>query len=135
AYPDWRIPAHVITMVPSADRQKATVKVRIGFEKLDPKILPDMGVKVAFLAEAQPETSSQAPRARVFVPKAAVRSADGRSVVFVVRDGRVERRAITVGAAEGDQIEVQSGLAGSEQVVIEGPPTLADGAKVTVKER
>ena len=52
AYPDWQIPAHVITTIPSADRQKATVKVRIAFEGLDPKILPDMGVKVAFLRDA-----------------------------------------------------------------------------------
>jgi RND family efflux transporter MFP subunit len=134
AYGDWRIPAHVITTVPSADRQKATVRVRIGFEKLDPKILPDMGIKVAFLEQAQP-VAAEAPRSRMFVPKAAVRTADGKSIVFVVRDNRAERRAVTVGAADGDQVEVRSGLTGDEKVVIDGPPTLADGARVTVKER
>lgn len=134
AYPDWRIPAHVITTVPSADRQKATVRVRIAFEQLDPRILPDMGVKVSFLAERAPAPEA-APRPRLLVPKTAVRSDQGKDVVFVLNGGIVERRAVKVGAAEGDQIEVISGLTAGEQVVIEGPPALADGAKVRVKER
>jgi hypothetical protein len=134
AYKDWRIPAHVITTVPSADRQKATMKVRIGFDKLDPRILPDMGVKVSFLTERAPvETAT--PRARLLVPKAAVRSEAGRDVVFVVRDDRVERRAVTAGAADGDQIEIVSGLTAGEKVVVDGPATMKDGDKVTVKER
>jgi RND family efflux transporter MFP subunit len=136
AYPDWRIPAHVITMVPSADRQKATVKVRIGFESLDPRILPDMGVKVSFLQERQAEPPpGAAPKPRIVVPKTAVRTSDGQSVVFVVREDRVERRAISVGAVEGDHVEVLSGLSGTERVVVDGPATLADGAKITIKER
>jgi HlyD family secretion protein len=134
AYPDWRIPAHVITTVPTADRQKATVRVRIGFDKLDPRLLPDMGVKVSFLTEPAP-VETTAPRARLLVPKAAVRSGGGRDVVFVVRDRRVERRAVTVGAAEGDQVEIVSGLNAGEQVVVEGPAAMNDGDKVTVKER
>jgi RND family efflux transporter MFP subunit len=144
AYPDWRIPAHVITTVPSADRQKATVRVRIGFDrgagagtpdsgKLDPRILPDMGVKVGFFSE-RPAAGEAAPRARILAPKAAIRTEEGKSIVFVVRDGRVERRAITAGVADGDQVEVLSGLTGGEQVVVDGPP-LADGARVAVKER
>ncbi|HUR35557.1 MAG TPA: efflux RND transporter periplasmic adaptor subunit, partial [Vicinamibacterales bacterium] len=80
AYKDWQIPGHVITTVPSADRQKATVRVRIGFDKLDPKILPDMGVKVAFFEE-RPPVENAAPRARLLVPKAAVRSSGGANVV------------------------------------------------------
>ncbi len=137
AYPDWRIPAHVITTVPTADRQKATVKVRIGFESLDARILPDMGVKVSFLAERTPGESpgSATPRARLLVPKAAVRSADGRDVVLVLKTDRVERRAVKVGADDGDQVEVLSGLTAGEQVIVEGPATLKDGDKVTVKER
>jgi RND family efflux transporter MFP subunit len=134
AYKDWRIPAHVITTVPSADRQKATMKVRIGFDKLDPRILPDMGVKVSFLSErASAETA--APRARLLVPKAAVRSDAGKNVVFVVHEDRVERRAVATGAAEGDQIEIASGLTAGEKVVIDGPATIKDGDKVTVEER
>jgi len=151
AYPDWRIPAHVITTVPSADRQRATVRVRIGFapstdsgspraaskgEPLDPRILPDMGVKVSFLQERPPEPApGTAPKSKVLVPKNAVRTSNGQSVVFIVRDDRVERRAISVGAADGDHVEVLSGLSGNERVVVDGPATLADGAKITIKER
>jgi RND family efflux transporter MFP subunit len=132
AYPDWRIPAHVITTVPSADRQKATVRVRMGFDKLDPRILPDMGVKVSVFND-KPAEPSATPRARLLVPKAAVRSVGGQQVVFVVRDERVERRAVTIGTAEGDQVEVVSGVAAGDKVVVEGPDTLTDGARV--KER
>jgi RND family efflux transporter MFP subunit len=133
AYPDWSIPAHVITTVPTADRQKATVRVRIAFEKLDPRILPDMGVKVSFLREEDPEGDTRAA-ARVLVPKAAVRSADGRTVVFVVRDDRVERRAIRAGNENGDRVEVLSGLTAGERVVIEGPDTLKDGDRVRIQQ-
>ena len=137
AYPDWRIPAHVITTVPSADRQKATVRVRIGFdvakgENLDPRILPDMGVKVSFLSD-RPAEPADVPKARLLVPKAAVREADGKSVVFVVHNDTVERRAVTVGITDGDRTEILSGLGVGDRVVVEGPPTLADGARV--KER
>ncbi len=131
AYPDWRIPAHVIAPIPSADRQKATVKVRIGFEQLDPRILPDMGVKVSFLNE-RPDTGSAA-KARVLLPTTAVRKIDGRTVVFVMREDRVERRAVSVGTATGDQTEVLSGVSAGERVVVEGPQTLKDGDKVKVQ--
>jgi len=132
AYPDWRIPAHVITTVPTADRQKATVRVRIGFEQLDPRILPDMGIKVSFLNE-RPAAESATPRAKLLVPSAAVRTSDGRSIVFVLRDGRAERRAIAVGAAVGNQVEALSGVSVGEQVVVDGPQTLKDGDKVKVQ--
>ena len=134
AYKDWRIPGHVITTVPSADRQKATVRVRIGFDKLDPRILPDMGVKVAFYEERAP-VENAAPRSRLLIPKAAVRSIGGANVVFVLHDRKVERRAVKPGAADGDQVEIVSGLTAGEQVVVEGPPTMNDGDQVTVKER
>jgi HlyD family secretion protein len=133
AYPDWLIPAHVITVIPSADRQKATVKVRIAFDQLDPRILPDMGVKVSFLADA-PAAGQPPPAPRVIVPKTAVRSADGRSIVFVFKDGRVERRAVKVGLANGDQVELVSGVSAGERVVVDGPTTLKDGDKVRVQQ-
>jgi HlyD family secretion protein len=133
AYPEWRIPAHVITTVPSADRQKATMRVRIAFDKLDPRILPDMGVKVSFFEEGGTPAPDAQPRARLFVPKSAVRTANGQSVVFVVREQRVERRAVTLGQADGDRVEIVSGVAAGDRVVVEGPDTLADGARV--KER
>lgn len=147
AYPEWQIPAHVITTVPTADRQKATVRVRIAFdaaadagpdrsrskgEQLDPRILPDMGVKVSFLSEKRP-AGTAAPRAKLVVPSAAVRTADGRSIVFVVHDDRIERRAISAGAAIGDQVEGPSGVSAGERVVVDGPQTLKDGDKVKVQ--
>ena len=139
AYPDWQIPAFVITTVPSADRQKATVRVRIGFAEragpgkaLDPRILPDMGVKVSFLREEEP-TADGAPVARVRVPAGAVRRVDGRTVVFVLRDGHVERRAVTTGNENGGQVDVLSGLTVGERVVVEGPESLADGDPVRVQ--
>jgi len=133
AYPDWRIPAHVITTIPSADRQKATVKVRIGFDQLDPRILPDMGVKVSFLRDEAANGQGAPVTPRMIVPKAAIRTADGRSVVFVVHEDRVERRAISVGESSGDVTEVISGVSAGERVVIDGPPTLKDGDKVKVQ--
>jgi HlyD family secretion protein len=134
AYPEWRIPSKVITSVPSADRQKATVRVRIAFDQLDPRILPDMGVKVSFLSEAPPTgPAGEQSRARVLVPKGAVRTVDGTSIVFVLRGDRVERRAVKLGGNDGDLIEVASGLTAGDKVVTEGVATLTDGARV--KER
>ena len=147
AYPDWRIPAHVITTVPAADRQKATVRVRIAFdpsvhsgspraqsrgEQLDPRILPDMGVKVSFLRDEQP-AQAEAPAPRVTVPKGAVKTVDGRTVVFVFREGRVERRAIRAGNETAGQVEVLSGVTAGEQVVTAGPDALKDGDRVRVQ--
>jgi HlyD family secretion protein len=132
AYPDWEIPARVITMVPTADRQKATVLVRIDFEKLDPRILPDMGVKVSFLQSeaASNRPAGEAPRQRLYVPRRAVRSEAGRDVVLVVRDGLTERRAVRLGRPDGEEVEVLSGVNAGERVVIDGPADLGDGAKV-----
>jgi RND family efflux transporter MFP subunit len=137
AYPDWQIPARVITMVPTADRQKATVLVRIGFVKLDPRILPDMGVKVTFLRpDAKPvsraDEASQRPA--TLVPKTAVRSDNGQTVLFVMRnDGRVERRAVRTGGEDGPQLEIVAGVSKGEQVVAPLPPAIKDGVQVSVK--
>jgi RND family efflux transporter MFP subunit len=129
AYPDWPIPAHVITTVPKADRQKATVLVRIGFEQLDPRILPDMGVKVTFLKQADAEAES-ATRPVTLVPKAAIRTDNDQSYVFVVANGVVDRRAVKVGGADGDRVEVLAGLSSAERVVLSPPQTLAPGTAV-----
>jgi RND family efflux transporter MFP subunit len=132
AYPDWQIPAHVITTVPAADRQKATVLVRIAFEQLDPRILPDMGVKVTFLRNQ--ETGTASARAVALVPKAAIRSEGQQSHVFVVAGDRVERRAITTGGTDGDRIEVIAGLNAGERVVVSPPAELAAGAIIRARE-
>jgi HlyD family secretion protein len=127
AYPEWRIPASVIAVIPTADRQKATVKVRIAFERLDSKILPDMGAKVAFLS-SEP-AASEIPGARFLVAREAVRRDGDRDVVFVLANGRLERRAVKAGAASGSDVEIMGGLAAGERVVVEGPATLTDGAR------
>jgi RND family efflux transporter MFP subunit len=131
AYPDWTIAGHVITIVPTADRRTATVLVRIGFERLDPRILPDMGVKVAFLGAPEPTAASARPR--LAAPRTAIRADQGQSIAFVVVGDRVERRAVRVGDPKGDQVEILSGLAAGDRVVIEGPAELADGSRVVVR--
>jgi HlyD family secretion protein len=142
AYPDWRIPATVIAVVPSADRQKATVKVRLAFDHLDPRILPDMGIKVAFLAESTESTESAAAgalgaaeqgRAQARVARAALRQDHGQLVAFVVHGDHVERRAVRIAASPGDEAAVIAGLTPGEQVVVDAPPDLADGRKVVVR--
>ena len=148
AYPDWQIPAHVITLVPTADRQKATVLVRIGFQpfdklraapskvegqQLDPRILPDMGVKVTFMREADTQDAPLA-QAVTLVPQAAVKTDNGTSYVFVVKQNAVERRAIKTGGTDGDRLEVLAGLKGGEQVVISPPAELAEGMLIAIKQ-
>jgi len=122
----------VRTVIPTADRQKATVKVRISFLKLDPKILPDMGVKVAFLSEEQPKVTG--PEPMTYVPKSAVRSEGGTSYVFLVHDGKVEHRAIRVGADRGTDVAIMAGVMPGDSLVVAGPATLHDGDKVEIKQ-
>jgi RND family efflux transporter MFP subunit len=131
AYPEWKIPAKVRTIIPTADRQKATVKVRISFDQLDPRILPDMGVKVTFLGNDAKESQTAV---KALVPQSAVRDDGGSKIVYLYRDGRVERRAVRVGSARGNDEEIVAGLSGSEQVVISGFEGLRDGDRVAVKK-
>ena len=130
AYPDWKIPAHVITAVPTADRQKATVKVRIAFDQKDARILPDMGVKVSFITNEPAAAASQ----QIEIPKTAVRRDGDQDIVFVVKDDKAERRAVRVLTAEGDNARIASGVSDGESVIIEGPPDLKDGDRVKVKK-
>lgn len=132
AYPDWQIPSHVITVVPTADRQKATVQVRIAFEQLDPRLLPDMGIKVTFLREpGSQDTATVQPT--TLTPKASVVSENGQSFVFLVGGETVEKRAVRVGGTDGDRLEVLAGLHAGDRVVVAPPKDLKDGAKVIVK--
>ena len=133
AYPDFQIPAKVITTVPTADRQKATVLVRIGFIALDPRILPDMGVKVTFLREAAAD-AAPAARPMALVPKSAVKTEGATSYVFVVAQNTVERRAIQTGGTDGDRLEVTAGLSSGERVVVSPPATLAPGTPIVIKQ-
>jgi RND family efflux transporter MFP subunit len=130
AYADWKIPCKVIAIIPTADRQKSTVKVRVGFDKLDPRILPEMSVKVAFR-----EADGSGPMAgrTVIVPKAAVQQRDGRDVVLVVQSGRAERRAVTVNQTRLDEVVISAGVAAGDRVIVDAPNNLTDGAAVAEK--
>jgi len=154
AYPDWQIPAHVITTIPTADRQKATVQVRIAFDasepgeqgrangagpraagsNLDPRILPDMGVKVTFLRESEGQSGAPAAaQPTTLVPKASLVNDNGSSYVFVVHGDRAERRAVRTGGADGERMEVLGGLQPGERVVVSPPREMKDGSAVLVK--
>src|SRR5437867_6063156 len=130
AYPDWQVPAKVRTVIPTADRQKATVKVRATFDRLDPRILPDMGVKVTFLGE---ERAAPATAGRVLVQRTALLEEGDTAAVFVHREGRVERRVVRLGQARGNEREVIAGLSDGEQIVTTGVKELRDGQAVRVK--
>jgi len=128
AYPVWKIPCKVIAIIPTADRGKSTVKVRVGFDQLDPRILPEMSAKVAFR-----DAGGAAATRTVMVPKNAVQSQDGRDVVFVVQNGRAERRAVTVTDTQGDDAVLSAGVSAGEKVVVNSPADLKDGAVVKEK--
>ena len=132
AYPDWKIPSHVRTVIPTADRQKATVKVRISFDKLDPRILPDMGVKVSFLDDSKPD---ERKTPRLVVPKDAVRQDNGTPVVYLYKDGVAERRAVKLGDASGSDLEVIAGLVDGDRIVSRIPENLRDGQQVNIKQQ
>ena len=131
AYQDWKIPGRVIAIIPAADRGKATVKVRVGLDaKGDPRIVPDMGARVGFLEDAKPAQADAKPG--VLVPAAAIAQRGDRDVAFVVNGGMASLRKLTLGRTLGEDREVLAGVAGGEQVVLDPPETLADGARVTV---
>lgn len=130
AYPDWRIPAEVIAIVPTADRQKATVRVRIGFLERDERVLRDMGVKVSFLGDgAQQETD--APVQGVMIAADALRSDADGDFVWLVRGDAVERRAVVVGGPRDRQrVLVASGLVAGDAVVRTADGPLSAGQNV-----
>ena len=133
AYPDWKIPSHVIAIIPTADRSKATVKVRIALDLKDNRIVPDMGVRVSFLeAAAQASEGHAPPPPGVLVPVAAVRTEGTQDVVYVLAERRAQRRIVTLGGTMGDARQVLSGLAVGETVITDPPPQLKDGAAVSV---
>ena len=131
AYPDWKIPGEVIAIIPTADRSKATVKVRIQLASKDTRIVPDMGVRVSFLEATKPG----APKPTgVWVPTRAVATKDGKSAVYVVTDGKAQRVEITAGEVRDVDQLVTKGLKGGETVILSPPDKLRDGARVTIKK-
>jgi len=135
AYPAWTIPAHVIAIIPTADRGKATVKVRVAFDARDPRILPDMGVRVSFLQSVRPAAAgaASAPAPGVLVPASAVLQRDAHAAVFVLDGSKVRMVSVTSRGELGEMRQVE-GIAAGAQVVIAPPAELADGATVDWSE-
>jgi RND family efflux transporter MFP subunit len=135
AYPDWKIAGHVIAIIPTADRGKATVKVRVALDQKDARIVPDMGVRVSFLeaAKQDPTQAAPAPPKGALVPSASIVQRDGKSVVFAVEGDKARVRAVTPGQTYADQRLVE-GIAVGTRVVREPPTELADGSRVTLKK-
>ncbi|HEY1139193.1 MAG TPA: efflux RND transporter periplasmic adaptor subunit [Lysobacter sp.] len=135
AYPDWKIPAEVVAIIPTADRGKATVKVRIALKQKDPRIVPDMGVNVSFLEASKPQAAQQQKPQGVRVPAAAIVERDGEDVAFVVDDeSRAEQRAVRTGMVLGNDRQVRSGLSAGDTVVLDPPAELKNGDKVKQTE-
>jgi len=133
AYPDWKIPGSVIAIIPTADRSKATVKVRIALGSKDSRIVPDMGVRVAFQGAAG--TKPTTPEPGVLVPAEAVRGDAASAVVFVVAGEKVERRSVTLGRTVGPNRQVLSGVRDGERVVLAPPESLKDGDAIRLAEK
>jgi RND family efflux transporter MFP subunit len=133
AYPDWAIPARLIAVVPTADRAKATVKVRVGFAVKDPRILPEMGAHVSFLSAA-PAVAGEAQRPGVIVPTAAVRTDGDKGTVFVIRADTVEKRAVRLGARRSEGFIVLSGLSAGERLAIGDFAALSDGSRIHITD-
>ena len=131
AYPDWRIPSHVIAIIPTADRSKATVKVRIGLDVKDNRIVPDMGVRVSFLEAAKSAGETHERPHGVLVPAAAVRKDGDQDVVFVLQGQRAQRRVVTLGGSSGESRQLLAGVSPGEAVIVEAPADLKDGAAVS----
>jgi RND family efflux transporter MFP subunit len=136
AYPDWKIPAHVIAIVPAADRGKGTVKVRVALEQKDARLVPDIGVRVSFLAKKDAAAPAQAQAARgALVPASAVVQRDGHAAVFVVVDGKARLHAVTPATPDvGTMKSIPAGIAAGDRVVLAPPTTLQDGAAVTPED-
>jgi multidrug efflux pump subunit AcrA (membrane-fusion protein) len=136
AYPDWDIPAEVVAVIPTADRAKATVKVRIGFKVKDPRILPEMGARVSFLeskAESNEPVTNAAP-AVVIPPDAVQADGAGTGVVFIVNDNKVERRAVRLGAKTSDGQIVLAGISAGARLAVGDLSKLSDQDKVEISK-
>lgn len=134
AYPDWQIPAEVLAVIPTADRAKATVKVRIAFKERDSRVVPDMGARVSFLAEATKSEGAAPPQPGVIVPTDAVQGSGDVGAVFVIQGSTVERRTVKLGARNPDGQTVLSGLTAGTRVAAGDLSKLSDGAKIKIED-
>jgi RND family efflux transporter MFP subunit len=136
AYPDTTFRGEVRQVVPTADRQRATVQVKVSILDHDPRILPEMGAKVDFLEPPKAAASGDAAaRPSIRVPSTAVRSDASGSYVWLVRDGRLAKRAVTTGPVSAGFLEVRSGLSGGEQMLVGGVDKPEEGMKVRVESK
>lgn len=133
AFPDRKYRAVLRQVIPTADRTKATVQVKVTILDKDAQLKPEMSAKVTFVEPAKRATATEPLAPVVMVPKEAVASRDGTPVVFEVRDGKVRARPVVPGGERQGQVVVREGLAGSETVVVRPPETLKDGDAVRVK--
>lgn len=131
AYPDWKIPSHVVAIIPTADRGKATVKVRIGIDAKDPRVLPDMGARVSFFEDA-PKTANAPPPKGVLVPGSAIVKREGKDTVYALDADRVRAKPVAPGQTYND-LRLVEGIAAGTRVVKQPPAEMADGAKVEIK--
>jgi RND family efflux transporter MFP subunit len=137
AYPDWDIPGSVIAMIPTADRAKATVKVRIAIKQKDPRIIPEMGARVSFLTEKEPQApgaEKTPPAPGVIIPAEAVATSGDSSIVYVIHDSTVERRAVRLGAKTAAGQVVIAGLVNGDAVALGDLTKLGDGVRIRVEK-
>jgi len=134
AYPDWEIPGEVIAIIPTADRSKATVKVRVAFKRRDERILPEMGARVSFLQDAAADAARAPARRAVIVPAEAVEVNGATGSVFVLQNGKVEQRAVKLGAQSPQGQIVLSGIDAGAKLAIAASGKLTDGEKVRIAE-
>ena len=133
AYPDWKIPGHVIAIIPTADRSKATVKVRVAMDQKDARIVPDMGVRVSFLEEAPKAGAAAPPPKGVLVPVSSIVERDGKSAVFAIDGDKARLRGVTPGQNMGE-LRLVEGIAAGARVVREPPAEMGDGSRVTIRK-
>jgi RND family efflux transporter MFP subunit len=133
AYPEWKIPGHVIAIIPTADRSKATVKVRVAMDTKDARIVPDMGVRVSFLEEAAKDGAPVPPPKGVLVPSSGIVDRGGKSVVFVIDGDRARLHGVAPGQQMGD-LRLVEGLASGVRIVRAPPKEMSDGARITIRK-
>jgi len=135
AYPDWQIPAYVIAIIPTADRSKATVNVRVGFKVKDQRLVPEMGARVSFLSDVEAKDTGKAAQSGVIVPVDAVQANGDTGIVYIVHDDTVERRAVRLGARTADGQTIVAGLAAGTKIATGDLSKLSDGSRVKVEQQ
>jgi len=132
AVPDTRFKGEIHMIVPTADRTKATVMVKVKFLAIDQRILPEMSAKVAFLSR---EVSSDEQKPRLAVSQKALKQQNGTAMVFLVKGSRVNEVKVTKGPQLGDMVEISDGLKAGEKIVINPPGNLKDGSRIKLAQQ